>query len=472
MLAALVLAGCASYSGIEPQARALAPAAAGVPAGDAQPAAAAVPVQWWRGFGDPALDALVDRALHDHPNLQVAQARLQRATAAAGLADAASGLQVNGSFDATRQRYTENGMVPKPMAGSMATTATLQLGASWELDFFGHHAAALQAALGAERAAAADVEAARVLLSANVARGYFQLGRLIEQREVAARSLAQREELLGLISQRVQAGLDTNVELRQGEGAVPETRAQLEALDEQITLARNALAALTAQPPAALAGLHPRLQAASLMPLPQELPANLLGRRADVEAARWRVEAATRDVASAKAQFYPNINLAAFVGLSSIGLDRLLESGSQQYGVGPAIRLPIFDSGRLRAGLRGKTADLDAAVGSYNAAVLDAVHDVADQLASARSVLRQQREQQAAAAAAESAYDLALQRYRAGLGSYLTVLSAETHVLAQRRQSTDLKARALDTQVGLMRALGGGYAAESASAAPLAAAQR
>ena len=130
---------------------------------------------------------------------------------------------------------------------------------------------------------------------------------------------------------------------------------------------------------------------------------------------------------SAKAQFYPNINLTAFIGLQSIGLDQLVKSGAEQWGVGPAIRLPIFDSGRLRANLRGKTADVDAAIESYNGAVLDAVHDAADQISSLRSIGRQQVEQAGAQqAAAESAYDLATQRYKAGLSTYLTVLNAET----------------------------------------------
>ena len=127
--------------------------------------------------------------------------------------------------------------------------------------------------------------------------------------------------------------------------------------------------------------------------------------------------------------------------------------------MGPALRLPIFEGGRLRANLRGKTADLDAAVESYNASVLDAVHDVADQVASARSITRQQTEQQAAQKSAESAYGIAVQRYKAGLGNYLNVLTAETNVLVQRRQAVDLAARALDVQVGLARAVGGGYTA-------------
>jgi len=200
------------------------------------------------------------------------------------------------------------------------------------------------------------------------------------------------------------------------------------------------------------------------------VPADLLGRRADIMAARWRVEAAGQDVRNAKAQFYPNVNLTAFAGFSSIGLDNLLKAGSLQWGIGPALRLPIFEGGKLRGNLRGKNADLDAAVESYNGAVIDAVREVADQLASIQSLAIQQREQAAAQEAAEGAYDIAVQRYRAGLGNYLNVLTAESSVLTQRRQQVDLAARALDVQAQLARALGGGYVPDTAP--PVAAAAR
>jgi NodT family efflux transporter outer membrane factor (OMF) lipoprotein len=416
---------------------------------------------WWTAFDEPALDALMQRALADSPSLKTLQARAERAAAAVAGAEAAEGPRVDGSFDATRQRYTENGLYPPPIAGSVRNNANLQASASRSLDFFGRNRAALDAAIGAQRSAEAETAAARLVLTSNVARAYFQLARLDAQREIAQRSLAQRQEVLDLIRQRVGAGLDTNVELRQGEGSIPEVWAQLEALDEQASLTRHALAALTAQAPTALDALAPTLQAVNAVTLPAVLPVGLLGQRADIAAARWRVEAATGDVAVARTLFYPNVDLSAFIGLNAFGLDRLLKAGSANYGVGPAVRLPIFDAGRLRANLRGKTADLDAAVESYNATVLDAVHDAADQMASLQSVARQQREQAAAQAAAESAYDLALQRYRAGLGTYLVVLTAESNVLAQRRAAADLKARALETQVTLARALGGGYDADA-----------
>jgi NodT family efflux transporter outer membrane factor (OMF) lipoprotein len=451
----MALVGCASPSGIDASAKLAAPPTLGA---DATATVAPVAADWWRGFEDPVLDDLIARATSGNPSLRIAAARAARAAANSAAADANRAPQLTGQIDATRQRFTENGLYPPPLAGATLNSATVQLNGSWELDLFGRNRALLEAAIGAERAAVADADAARILLAVNVARTYVQLARLVEQRDVLQRALAQREETYSLTNQRVSAGLDTAVELRQSEGLRPETRQQIEATDEQIALTRHALAALLAEPPQRFETLAPKLSSLRPVAIPAVVPADLVGRRADVVAARWRVEAAAGDVAAQRAQFYPNVNLIAFVGLSSLGLERLIGTGSEQYGIGPAISLPIFDAGRLRAGLRGRTADLDAAVESYNGTLVEAIHDVGDQISSTQSVVRQQREQDAAQASAEAAYDLAIQRYRAGIGSYLTVLAAETNVIAQRRLSTDLRARAIDSQMLLVRALGGGYA--------------
>jgi NodT family efflux transporter outer membrane factor (OMF) lipoprotein len=450
----VLLSGCASPGPSAPPLARLTPATLGLPAAEAAPV---VRAQWWLALNDPALDALVERALAGQPSLQAAAARLGRAQALAQGTAAADGPQLGLSADLTRQRYTEHGLVPPPIAGSQRTSATLQLNASVELDFFGRHRAALAAALGQQRAAQAELAAARVLIAGRVAQGYVGLGRLLGQRQLAEQALAQRQAQLALTRQRVQAGFDTQVELRLAEGAVPEARQQIEALDEQIALARHALAVLSGQAPGALAMLAPVLPAITEPAVPARLGADLLGRRADVVAARWRVEAATQDVALARTDFYPDINLVGFAGLSSLGLDQLLNLGSRNLGLGPALRLPIFDGGRLRAQLQGRQAELDAAIAAYNGALLEALHEVADAGASADSLGRQRTEQAQALAAAEAAYDFARQRYGAGLGSYLTVLQAETGVLAQRRLALDLKARALDSRIALMRALGGGW---------------
>ncbi len=455
---ALSLAGCASSSGIDPVARPVTAAEVGLAAGDA-----AIPVttDWWTAWGDEGLNRLMAQALQAQPNLKVAQARLTRAQALVQSEEAAASPRLNGSADATREHFSANSIYPAPLGGSIRTLGNLQMAGGWELDFFGKHRAAIEAAAGQSRAAAADLQAARNLLTSQVAQAWVQLARLLAQREVAERSLHQREEMLALTRQRVQAGLDTQVELRQGEGALPDTRQQIEQIDEQIALTRHALAALAALPPQGAADATPQLTSLPAPVVPQSLPADLLGRRPDVMAARWRMEAATQGVKLAQAQFYPNVNLTVFAGFSSIGLDELIQSGSRQYGAGPAIHLPIFDAGALRANLRGRTADLDAAIESYNGAVLEALRDTADQLSSLQSLQRQQALQAKAQAAAESAYEIALQRYRAGISAQLTVLGAETAVLAQRRLAVDLRARELAARIGLARALGGGFPVET-----------
>ena len=422
-----------------------------------EPATAFPDPQWWRELGDPALDALIERALADQPSLAAAAARLARATAAAAGTQAAQGPQVGLGLDMSRQRYTEHGLYPPPLAGHVYNSGNLQANGSLELDFFGRHDAALQAALGQQQAARADLQAARVLLAANVAHGYVALARLVSLREISQATLTQRQAVLDLTLARVQAGLDTVVAQRQAEGSLPDTRAQIVALDGQMALQRHQLAVLSGQAPQALASLSPSLAPLHSAAPPERIGADLLGRRADVVAARWRVEASLQEVALARTQFYPDINLVGFVGLNALGLDRLFSLGSRNLGAGPALRLPLFDGGRLRANLRGRAAEADLAVAAYNGAVLDAAREVADAAANWASVARQQAEQARALAAAESAHDAVGQRYRAGLGNYLEVLSAETAVLAQRSQRADLQSRALDNQVALMRALGGGW---------------
>ena len=415
---------------------------------------------WWHAVGDSQLDHLVDQALAANPSLEIARARVARAEAGATGVGAAAGPQVNASLDVTHQQYTANGAVPAPLAGSVRDTGTLQLGSSWEMDFFGKNRAALNSALGQVRVAQAEASAARMLVASHVAHTYFQLARLNDQLRVARRALSQREQALALVKDRVSAGLDTRLELRQSEGGLPDARLQIEILQEQVSLTHLALAALLGEPNQSLTLTDTSILAVRSVALAASIPSDLLGRRADIAAARWRVEAASQDVNNARAQFYPSVNLVAFAGLSSIGLDRLIDSGSEQWGVGPVIRLPLFDAGRLRANLHGKDAELDGAIGSYNASVIDAVREVAGLLASIQAISRQQTEQQATLLASEDAYGIAVQRYDAGLSNYLSVLATEAVVLQQRRQIVDLSARAIDTQVSLMHALGGGYRAE------------
>ncbi|HEV8553522.1 MAG TPA: efflux transporter outer membrane subunit [Casimicrobiaceae bacterium] len=471
LLATLLAAGCASMSGLSTQASvqsAGALAAEKSLAGAAASGAAWPASDWWRSFNDSQLDQLIDEALVGSPTLKIAAARTRKALAFAD--NARSGLypQVNADLEITRERFSERGAAPPPFAGSWNTLHQLQATLNWELDFWGKNRAAYESALGQARATAVDAYAARLALSSNIAQAYVQLQRAYLQLDVAEATLKEREQLYALTRERNAAGIDSRLELKQAESALPATREQIAQLQETIQLMRNQLAALLGQgPDRGLAIARPAATALAAVALPSTLPAELLGRRPDLIAQRARVEAAQKDIASAKAEFYPNVNLMAFVGLQSFGGAGFLSAASRMMGFGPAVSLPIFDAGRLRANLAGKNADYDIAVEQYNQTLAEAIRDVVDQLASFRSVDEQRRQQVQAQSTAQEAYDLALLRYREGIGNYLQVLSAEAPLLTQQGLDADLRSRQLTLAINLIRALGGGFdeAAVSVAAA-------
>jgi NodT family efflux transporter outer membrane factor (OMF) lipoprotein len=454
LLAAVLLAGCASTEGIAPTAHLTQPQQLGL-----QPAQSAFPkADWWTAFHDAELDRLIATALADNPNLQVAQARLAQARAQVQGADSALKPQLGAAVSSTRQQFS-NASIYGPYGGNWYNDNSALLQGSWELDFFGKNRQTLQAAIGQAHAAAAQEQAARVLLSANVASAYINLARLVSTESVLQQTLAQREQMLKLVRDRVKAGLETTVQEKQALTEVPQIRLQLDQTAVQLTQARNLLAALMGQGPQATAALRPQLAVLPTMSLPDTLPAALIGRRADIVAARWQVEAALHGVKAARAAFYPDINLTAFAGFSALGFSQWLTGNGQTLGVGPALTLPIFEGGALRAQLRGKAAQADAAIAQYNATLVDAVHEVADAIAARQSIDQQIAQQQQALAAAQDAMRLVDQRYKAGLSNYLTVLTVQSSVFKLQQAGVDLKAQALADDVALIRALGGGYTA-------------
>jgi len=466
--AVLVLAGCASPGH---QSDAVAQRDAQTLGLSAAQHTTAVDTQWWHQFGDAQLDALVAKALEGSPSLGSAQARLTRAQA---VVEAARGAELPAvAFDASvkRELLSRNGLFPPPYGGSIFNQSNATFGLSWDADIFGREKHDLEAALGSARAARADADVAAQQIATQVVRTYFSLARLESQRAVAQRTYDQRKQMLSLITQRVSAGLDTVVEQKQGEGALPDTLAQIESLDEQIDLARHALAALTAQPMDATATLAPTLEQLHASPQPPVLGADLLARRPDIAAALARVEASREQVASQKTRFYPDINFSAGFGLDSINLGKFLELPSKTWSFGPALHLPIFEGGQLRAQLKGKGAERDAAIQAYNQQVIDAVREAADAATSAASIGRQLALQRQALEASTASYDFSQKRYGQGLGNALIVLNAETQMLAERRLEVDLEYRALDVQAQLMKALGGGWTASlNAPSAPAASA--
>jgi NodT family efflux transporter outer membrane factor (OMF) lipoprotein len=382
---------------------------------------------------------------------------VRHAAAIVGRAEAADGFQLGVSERTVRQRFSEHGTTSPPVAGTWKWVNEATVNGSVELDFWGRNRAAIEAAVGVSHAAEADAHAARLVLVTGILRSYVRLQHAWLQRDIASTTLEQRQHTLALIQQRVTARIDSEVDLKQAESLVPAARLDIVRLDETIALIQAELGALAGQgPDRGLALDRPALKETRASLLPTDVPAELIGRRPDIVAQRWRVEASGHDIDNARAQFYPNISLTGLVGLQSITFSNFDVGGSRIGAFGPAISLPIFDGGRRISNLAGRDADYDVAVEQYNATVIDALRDVVSQLVSLRAVEQQRALGREALATSEQACQLALQRYRGGIGNYLQVLTAQLQLLATQRQQVDLDMRAIDSDIALARALGGG----------------
>jgi NodT family efflux transporter outer membrane factor (OMF) lipoprotein len=415
---------------------------------------------WWRAYGDAQLDTLMGEALAGSPSLQVAQARLKSAQAEA---TRASGPRLPATIvnaEMTRQRYSGNGLYPPPYAGNYYTDARLALDFSYDLDFWGRNREVLEAARANVRAAEADRAAARLALTVAVARAYFNLNLQFALLDVAQGSLEQQNAILALTQQRAARGLENIARVRQSEANVALTRTSVEYVQAGIKQVRSELGALVgAGPDRGLDLQRPRITVPEKTELPSALPADLLGRRPDVVAQRWRVESATRGVAAAQAAFYPNVNLAAFAGFQTIGLSKLFNGESAIVGAGPALSLPVFNRRELRGALESQQAQYDLSVAQYNQTLIDAVNEVANVVTNWDSLVRESEDARTAELAAQNAYAITKERYRAGLDDYLTVLSSENEVFFTQAIRAQLLARELNLTADLVRALGGGYPA-------------
>jgi NodT family efflux transporter outer membrane factor (OMF) lipoprotein len=367
--------------------------------------------------------------------------------------------EVTGNASFTQEKQSYNYLSPReatPKNWNDYGRSTLNL--SWELDFWGKNRSALAAAISEQQAMQAEVAQTRLVLSTSVASAYAELLHLFTVRDSAEEALAIRATTVVLFRKRHSFGLENLASVRQVESRQASAEAELHAIDERIALQRNGIAALLgAGPDRGLAITRPTVRFAGAAGLPGNLALELLGRRPDIVAARLRTEAAAKRIDQRKAGFYPSVNLLAFAGFQSLGIDNLTRSGSDIGSFGPAISLPIFNTERLQGELRGAHAEYDIAVSTYNATLSNALREVADAVSSRKSLERELAASRAAVTAADEAHRIVSLRYEGELATYLDVLDAEDTLISAQRSLADIETRALVLDVALTRALGGGF---------------
>lgn len=461
---AFALAGCAAVPDLGP-----APAirtAASVAAG--QSFASGVDTEWpagdwWHGLGDPQLVTLIEEGLRGSPDARAAAARFRRAVGMAQAAGAPLLPQASIDASAALEKQSRNvGIPPQFVPRGWQDVGQVGLNLSFDVDVWGRNRAALAAATSEAEAARIEQAQAALMLTTAIAAAYADLARLHAEHDVLTAAVDLRRATGKLVSDRVTSGLDTRGEQKQAEAAIPQARAELAAIDESIALTRNQIAALIgAGPDRGLAITRPALHAANGSGLPAQLTTELIGRRPDIAAARARVEAAASRIRVARADFYPAIRLSALAGVQSLGLSNLTDSGSTFANVGPAISLPLFRGGALGGRYRSARADYDAAVAAYDGTILTAYREVADAVSGRRATSERLALSRQALAASEEAHAIARKRYEGGLSTYLDVLIAEERLLQARRAVAALDSRTHAADILLIRALGGGFSAES-----------
>ncbi|TAN05344.1 MAG: efflux transporter outer membrane subunit [Rhodanobacteraceae bacterium] len=459
LLAALALSGCASTGGLHPTATPLQPDSLHAErslAGVQQDASAWPRQDWWKSIGDAQLDKLVDEALADNPDMTLVDARVRVALAEAGAADAARKPTLNGGASIAGARVPP--LLPPLASGHFGVIRYGYLSFKWDIDLWGGKRAAWEAAVGNARATEVDAQAARMKLSADVVQAYFDLAGAYAQQDLARDELQRAEDFLKLTSKRVANGIDSKFSLARIQGETASDRAHLEAAQNTVRTSGLVLAALLGKgPDRALAIQRPALPAIPALAIPSDLPADLLGRRPDVVAARWRVEAASKDIKVAKTKFLPNLSISSLAGLIAPSAMDLFSLTNRFYTASPAVSLPIFEGGALRANLAGKDAARDIAVAQYNQTLVHAINQVAGQVDDLRSLDAQVQDAESARASAEDAYKLAMQRYRAGVGNFLEALSVRQELIAAEQQLASLRLQRSNAWASLNEALGGGF---------------
>jgi len=470
---ALGLAGCAVGPNYHrPDAEVPAAWQPQAPWHEAAPSDTALKGKWWELFQDASLNPMVERALKNNQNLRIAAARLEQARDQVTVVASAQYPWIGLSADAGRGRISAN----RPLAGyTLPNSSTTQndfiVGATvnYEVDLFGRVRREVEGARASADQAEADFENMRLMLTAQLATDYFNLRELDAEIDVVSRSLDLERKALDFVATRHNLGYATGLDLAQQQALLDVSGTQLELLRNQRAQTEHAIATLVGTPAPGFV-LTPAVAAISMPALPVGLPSDLLQRRPDVASAERAMAAANARIGVARAAYYPIIDLVPTFGAPNAGwqsnaLSSLFEAPSVLWSIGLSAGQTLFDAGKTRANVRIANADYTAAVAAYRQTVLTAMEEVENGITGLTALDRAATQADASVRDEQRAFDIASDRYKDGVDTYLDVLTAEQSLLGNQRQAVQIRGQQLATAVYLIKALGGGWGENRGSSA-------
>jgi NodT family efflux transporter outer membrane factor (OMF) lipoprotein len=451
-----MLSGCAYYGDMHSNSQPL--TAADLSNTHIKPAnKMAITTGYWRRFNDPTLNQLINTALQNSPNINIAQARVKRAQHMVQTAASSLFPSVNFNGYVERDRFSKYGLIPPPFNGKTFNIGDLALNFRYDFDFWGKNRNSVAAQVSKACAEQAELSQAQLVISAAVAKTYFELSSSIAQEKMAKENWDVANQILKLITILAKRGIESDIPVTSLQTDVETAKLTYINFQRNEALLRNQLAVLLGENP-----MNTDIKTKKFVfkkyhvTLPASLPANLLARRPDIYAAKLRAEAAAKQINVAKARFFPDISLyGLFSYQSALGLNHLFEAASQDNGAGVAVDLPIFDANKRRGMLGARYAEYDEAVNTYNQTILTALKEVSDQLSKLKTLNSAIEAEKIAVQSSTQNYKLYLAQYNRGITEYETVLEAKQLLLNKQARQLNLQTRHLVAFVMMQKALGG-----------------
>ncbi len=420
--------------------------------------------EWWKIFGDADLNALESQAVSANFTVQASIAKLDQARALAKISTAALFPQASVGGFAGASRVSGNR--PQNVAPFTALTQgnfIIPFSVSWEPDLYGRIHRGIEAAQAAYQASGADLENVRLATSSELAGDYFSLREIDAEIGVLKGTVESFEKGMDLVQQRFKGGVASGLDVAQEQTLLDATRAQAILLGQQRVQFEDAIATLTGQPASnfkvAVKPMPPTLPV-----IPVGLPSDLLERRPDVAENERLMASANEQIGIAQSAYYPGVNLSAGAGVNSISLANLASLPSAIWAVGATISETLLTGGARRAQVEFAQAGYKITIANYRGSVLTAFQEVEDNLAGLAVLDETSKAQAAAVDDAQKALDIATNRYKGGLVSYLDVVTAQQTLLSNQRLAVQLEGQRLTASVLLVKALGGGWDASSLAA--------
>ncbi|WP_165766390.1 efflux transporter outer membrane subunit [Polynucleobacter meluiroseus] len=411
---------------------------------------------WWTVFEDPQLNQLVTLSLRSSPSLEISGARIVAAQAMLDTETAAFLPQIGVGGQVDRQQLSQN-YIFLPSFPVYTGYGLVNASLNWSLDIWGKQKKYFDAAKNQVKAVRANYQASALLLSTTVVRVYFDYDRAVQMQTLYAKDVELKKNLYQIALDRQKVGIADATLVNQRKVDFEGAQANVSQAKLTVKIMQHQLAALAKEGPSWGEALKPPILQANALNLPETIPANLLERRPDLQALLSQIDVAKLQLEGAKLEYLPDVNLAGFFGFQSFGLSQLFASKSQQFSIGPAINLPIFDGGLIAANITSKEAGRNQAIATYQEQLVQALREVADGISSMKSSQANYESYTKAFQSAKTNYDITQRRSDVGINSKESVLNAEQAYIVQGQNYADAKAKMLTANVVLVQALGGSY---------------